>query len=142
VSLSMHLPAGSGILTVHGPNGPTVTGQGTSDLTIVGTVDQLNADLADDINLPQAIAGAIAGLVGKLVYDVYLVPAANALSAAGLLAAQAAAASALAAEAAMQIAARAAFQAAGRALLPYLAANIISRTNYCPHFVTADGLVY
>jgi hypothetical protein len=47
VTFDLSLPGGT--LTLTGPAGPSITGQGTSNLSITGTIAQINADFSDGL---------------------------------------------------------------------------------------------
>ena len=61
VTFDLSLP--NGTLTLSGPSGPVITGNGTSNLSITGTVPQINADFSDGLF---AVIGADAGLFGAI----------------------------------------------------------------------------
>src|SRR5262249_9394074 len=71
--LSLTLSSDQGTFGVHGGSGGTVTGQGTSSITITGNVDEINSylnddwfgDLAANLGLSKVqLAAAIAGVTG------------------------------------------------------------------------------
>ncbi len=65
LALNLQLPAGAGTLDVNGPSGPVVTGAGTNDLMITGTVEQLNNDIGDAIQ-NKIIAYGLAALASTV----------------------------------------------------------------------------